>query len=176
MKVEEWKSIDGFEDFYEVSNFGNVRSLNYHNWGIIKNLTPVIDRYGYKRVCLCMNGKQYNRVIHRMVATAFLENPNGFPQINHINEIKTDNRVENLEWCTAKENASYGSRNKRMARSKKNKNCKSVIQMDLSGSEIRRWVSFAEINRVLGYDVGFLARCCKGRSKTAYGYKWQYAT
>lgn len=174
--TEEWKKVEGFEGFYEVSNFGNVRSLNYHNWGIVKNLTPVVDRYGYERVCLTKNGKQFNRLVHRLVATAFVENPNDLPQINHLNEIKTDNRVVNLEWCSAKENTNHGTRNQRMSQSKKNKNCKAVVQMDMNGNEIRKWVSFMEVNRVLGYDVGFLARCCKGRSKSAYGYMWCYAT
>lgn len=173
---EEWRNIEGFEGFYQVSNQGNVRSLNYHNWGIAKNLTPVIDRYGYERVCMCKNGKQFNRQVHRMVAQAFIDNPTSLPQINHINEIKTDNRVENLEWVSAKDNANHGTRNHRMSRSKQNKNCKALIQLDKQGSEIRRWVSFMEVNRVLGYDVGFLARCCKGRCETAYGFKWQYAT
>ena len=173
--MEEWKSIDGFEGFYEVSNFGNVRSLNYHNWGIVKNLTPTIDRYGYERVCLCKNGKQFNRLVHRMVATAFIGNPDNLPQINHLNEIKTDNRAENLEWCSAKDNVNHGTRNERMSKSKRNTNCRAIVQSDLQGKEIRKWVSFMEVNRVLGYDVGFLARCCKGRCETAYGYKWRYA-
>lgn len=174
--TEEWKKVEDFEGFYEVSNFGNVRSLNYHNWGIVKNLIPVVDRYGYERVCLTKNGKQFNRLVHRLVATAFIENPNDLPQINHLNEIKTDNRVVNLEWCSAKENMNHGTRNQRMSQSKKNKNCKAIVQMDMNGNEIRKWVSFMEVNRVLGYDVGFLARCCKGRSKSAYGYMWCYAT
>lgn len=174
--IEEWRNIEGFEGLYQVSNYGNVRSLNYHNWGIVKNLTPIVDRYGYERVCMCKNGKQFNRLIHRMVAVAFIDNPNTFPQINHINETKTDNRFDNLEWVTANKNANHGTRNQRMSQSKRNKNCKSVIQMDVQGCEIRKWVSFMEINRVLGYDVGFLARCCKGRCETAYGYKWRYAT
>lgn len=176
MQMEIWKPANDFEGFYEVSNLGNVRSLNYHNRGIIKNLVPVVDKYGYKKVCLCKGGKQYNRAVHRMVAAAFLENPHDLPQVNHINELKTDNRVENLEWCTAKQNVNHGSRNIRMAQSKRNTNCKSVVQMDLSGKKIREWISFSEIKRMFGYDVGFIIRCCKGRSKTAYGYKWQYAT
>ena len=172
---EKWVSVEGFGGLYEVSNLGNVRSLNYNNRGIIKNLSPIIDRYGYLRVCLCNGGKQYNRTVHRLVAVAFLDNPDNLPAVNHINEDKLDNRVENLEWCTVKENDNHGTRNRRMAQSKRNRNCKSVVQLDRRGKEIRKWVSFSEVNRVLGFDVGYLARCCKGRCDTAYGYKWQYA-
>lgn len=173
---EQWKQVKGFEGIYEVSNFGNVRSLHYRNWNIVKNLTPFINRDGYKRVCLCRSGKQLNMFVHRIVATAFIENPDNLPQINHLNEIKTDNRVENLAWCSAKENVNHGTRNERMSKAKLNTNCKAIIQLDAQGREIRRWVSLMEVNRAFGYDVGFLGRCCKGRCEKAYGYKWRYAT
>ena len=174
--MEKWKTVKGFEGLYEISNLGNVRSLNYHNWGIVKNLTPVMDKDGYLRVCLSKNGKQYNGTVHRMVAQAFIENPNSFPQINHINEDKSDNRVENLEWCDCLYNNNHGTRNNRISKSKRNTKCKKVVQTDLNGNVIREWVSLNEIMRVLGFNAAFVARCCHGVKPTAYGYRWQYAT
>ena len=173
--MEIWKQVKGFEGLYEVSNLGNVRSLNYHNWGITKNLTPTADKYGYLRVCLSKNDKQHNGIVHRMVAQAFIDNPNDFPQINHINEDKSDNRVENLEWCDCLHNNNHGTRNTRISKSKRNTKCKTVIQMDLQGNVIREWVSLNEVMRVLGFNAAFVARCCHGVKPTAYGYKWQYA-
>ena len=99
-RTETWKPIKDFEGLYEVSDLGNVRSLNYHNWGIVKNLSPTVDKYGYLRVCLSKDESQFSRCVHRLVALAFLDNPDRLPQINHINEDKTDNRPCNLEWCT----------------------------------------------------------------------------
>lgn len=174
--TEIWKTAKGYEGLYEVSNLGNVRSLNYHNWGIVRNLTPVMDKYGYMRVCLCKGNKQYNGLVHRMVARAFLENPLDLPQINHINEDKSDNRVENLEWCDCLYNNNHGTRNERISKSKRNTKSKTVIQMDLQGNFIREWVSLNEIMRVLGFNAAFVARCCHGVKPTAYGYRWQYAT
>lgn len=174
--TEIWKTVKGYEGLYEVSNLGNVRSLDYHNWGVVRNLTPVMDCYGCMRVCLCKNNKQRNGLVHRMVAQAFLENPLELPQINHINENKSDNRVENLEWCDCLHNNNHGTRNERISKSKRNTKCKKVIQMDLQGNFIREWVSLNEIMRVLGFNAAFVARCCHGVKPTAYGYRWQYAT
>lgn len=173
--MEIWKQVKGFEGLYEVSNLGNVRSLNYHNWGIVKNLTPTADKFGYLRVCLSKNDRQYNGIVYRMVAQAFIENPDNFPQINHINEDKSDNRVENLEWCDCLYNNNHGTRNNRISQSKRNTKCKKVIQMDLDGNVLREWVSLNEVMRVLGFNAAFVARCCHGVKPTAYGYKWQYA-
>ena len=174
-RTEIWKPVDGFEWFYEVSDLGNVRSLNYHNWGIAKNLTPVLDKDGYLRVCLSMNGKQYNRTVHRMVALAFLDNPENLPQINHVNEDKSDNRVCNLEWCTCEYNNNYGTRNERVSSSKRNTNCKKILQLDLNGNLIREWESLQEIGRQLGYGVAHISRVCRGIKKTGYGFKWRFA-
>lgn len=174
--MEIWKPVKRYKGIYEVSNLGNVRSLNYHNWGIVRNLTPVMDKDGYLRVCLSKDGKQSNGLIHRMVAQAFLDNPKGVSQVNHINENKTDNRVENLEWCDCLYNNNFGTRNERISKSKRNTNCKAVIQLDLQGNPIREWVSLNEIMRVLGFNAAFVARCCHGVKPTAYGYRWQYAT
>lgn len=178
MKIltEIWKPVKEFEGLYEVSNLGNVRSLNYHNWGVIHNLTPVESKDGYLRVCLSKDAKQFNKSVHQMVAQAFLDNPNEFSQVNHINEKKTDNRVENLEWCDCMYNNNYGTRNKRISKSKRNTKCKAVIQLDLQGNFIREWVSLNEIMRVLGFNAAFVARCCHGVKPTAYGYKWVYTT
>ena len=106
---EIWKDIEGYEGKYQVSNLGRVRSLNYHRMGITKLLKARKDKDGYNMAFLVRSG--YNRPVgvHRLVAQAFIPNPNNYPCVNHKNEVKDDNRVENLEWCTVRYNTLYGT-------------------------------------------------------------------
>lgn len=106
--MEVWKDIKGYEGMYQVSNYGNVRSLDYRRMGAIKVLKPFNDKYGYKAICLVKNKQKHTFTVHRLVAIAFISNPNNYPCVNHKNEIRDDNRVENLEWCTVKYNTNYG--------------------------------------------------------------------
>lgn len=124
--IEEWKSIPGYEGLYEISSYGRVRSLErfyirqnvimVHKPEII--LSPVKDGFGYLQVGLHCNGKQKIIKVHRLVAQAFIPNPDNFPQINHKDEDKTNNNVDNLEWCTAKYNINYGTRQERSINTK----------------------------------------------------------
>ena len=117
MKEEIWRPIEGYEGLHEVSSYGRVKSLEksyIRKNGIIDHkseriLIPIKDKDGYLQVNLHCNGKQYQRKIHRLVAQAFLPNPYNLPQVNHKDEDKTNNRVDNLEWCDAKYNMNYGS-------------------------------------------------------------------
>lgn len=109
---EIWKPVVGLENLYEVSNKGNVRSLNYKRQGIVHNLILLNNTHGYKSVMI--GGK--SRTVHRLVAVAFIPNPNNYPQINHKDENKANNCVENLEWCTPKYNINYGEHNEKISR------------------------------------------------------------
>ena len=133
--MEEYKEIKGFEGLYEVSNEGNVRSLKRN---IILN--PIIVGSGYHHVCLCKDGNHYPKRINRLVAEAFIPNPDNLPCVNHKNEIKTDNRVENLEWCDYQYNCNYGTRNERIGRanaiSQKGKKFSEETKRKLSESQI----------------------------------------
>ena len=113
--IEEWRPIEGYEGLYEVSNTGQVRSLDrfYYRLHKGKVLSPTKDRYGYLTVTLNCNGKSKTIKIHRLVAQAFLLNPDNLPQVNHKDEVKTNNNVDNLEWCTAKYNNNFGTRQER---------------------------------------------------------------
>ena len=119
MTEEIWRPIEGYEGLYEVSSYGRVRSLDkyvkcdYEKYRLHKGkvLSPGKDKDGYLSVVLSCNGKLHLKKIHRLVAEAFIPNPDNLPQVNHKDEDKTNNRVDNLEWCNRKYNCNYGSRN-----------------------------------------------------------------
>ena len=125
MTEEIWRPVVGFEGLYEVSSYGRVKSLKrpYENnggiqWTKERILSPGKDKDGYLQVNLHCNGKQHQRKIHRLVAQAFLPNPDNLPMVNHKDEDKTNNRVDNLEWCTAKYNSTYGTVRERAAKTR----------------------------------------------------------
>lgn len=166
---EIFKDIEGYEGVYQISNLGNVKSLKYGKERILK---PKKDVGGYLRVTLCKEGKLKHYKIHRLVAEAFIVNPNNLPQLNHKDEDKTNNRVENLEWCTHFYNNNYGTRNQRSVESNTNHPNKSKQVMCLETGKI--YPSTHQVERELGYNRGNISKCCTGRYKQAYGYTWKY--
>lgn len=174
---EVWKDIAGYEGLYQVSNFGRVRSLervvqHMHSGKLTlpsKLKEPSFDgRYLF--VVLSKDGKRKQFSIHRLVAETFIPNPDGLPCVNHKDENKTNNHVDNLEWCTYKYNTHYGTNIER-ARKKKGK---AVNQYDLHGNLVNSWESLAEAERAAGYDHRRTSRAALGQRKTAYGYIWRY--
>jgi hypothetical protein len=107
MSEEIWKAIAGYEAQYEVSNFGRIKSLNFNRTGKERILKSVTIKSGYCQVSLCENNNCIIHSVHRLVAKAFIPNPENKPEVNHINGVKADNRVENLEWNTQSENGSH---------------------------------------------------------------------
>ena len=176
--MEIWKDVKGYEGLYQVSNLGNVRSLNYRRYGGVRNLTPKCNNYGRLWVDLWKNGRNKMFLIHRLVASAFIPNPNNYPQINHIDENPQNNVAENLEWCTAKYNVQTYNKNhpeKRHAPRGPNKNCTAIKQLTLAGETVKLWSNSREVMREQGWSDWSISQCCKGKRKTAYGFIWQYA-
>ena len=124
----------------------------------------------YLSVTLTINNKPKQYLVHRLVALAFIQNTNNYKEINHKNEDKTDNRVENLEWCDRSYNNNYGNRLTKFA----NSISKSVIQYTLDGVFVREWKSVAEIRREKGYDSSYISKCCRGIYKTSHNFIWKY--
>lgn len=158
-EIEEWKDIKGFERLYQVSNLGNVKSLKFGKERILK---PCKNKKGYLCVWLFKNGKGKIGRVNRLVANAFLPNPNNLPEVNHIDEDKNNNRVDNLEWMSTKNNVRYSQ-------------AKSVNQYTLDGRFIRTWDCINELFYQFGYNVSHIIECCKGKLKTSYGFLWKYA-
>ena len=178
---EQWLPIEGYEDLYQVSNLGRVKSLNYRKSNQEQILKQDTNKKGYQQVQLYKDRKPKTFRVHRLVANAFIPNPNNLPQVNHKDEVKANNHVSNLEWCTVEYNINYGTRNEKVSKlmyGKLGKDCpnsKQVIQLTLSGEVVRKWDSTMDIQRELGYNQGNISKCCKGKRKTSNGYKWCYA-
>ena len=177
---EVWKDIAGYEGLYQISSLGNVKSLNYNRTKKERILTPGKRGSGYLFVCLCKVGKSKKFNIHRLVGDAFIENPKNFPQVNHIDEDKTNNCVDNLEWCTAKYNMNFGTRGARDLETKKLRNRKnaekSVLQFTKDGKFVNEYHSISEAERNTGIYQSNIVQCCKNRKryKSAGGYIWKY--
>ena len=171
---EVYKDIEGYEGLYQVSNKGRVKSLKNNKTKKEKILKPFIVK-GYLQVILCKNNTIKGLKIHRLVAKSFIENPNNYPCVNHKDECKTNNVVENLEWCTQKYNINFGTRNKRTSEKLINRNDKSkqVYQYTKDGELIKVWESTRECGRN-GFDQRHISDCCLGKQKTHKGYIWSY--
>lgn len=208
---EIWRDVKGYEGLYQVSNLGRVKSLerfkktrknkNGRNGYIHMQESiriPTKDYKGYLRLTLCKEGKQKPFRVHRLVAQAFIPNPNNLPQVNHKDENKENNFVyinedgtadlekSNLEWCTNEYNHNYGTRNKRSAEKhigrkipfEQIKNKIAVLQINKDTNEvIRKYDSIKEAQICCGVKTHYshIGACCKGERKTAYGFKWRYA-
>ena len=189
--TEQWKDIIGYEGLYQISSYGRVKSLPRKGCKgqIVK---PSFTNSGYQQTHLCKNGKAVTKMVHRIVAIHFIYNPDNLPEVNHINECKTDNRVENLEWCTRLQNVRHGTGVKRMAKAHNykesaiksaqnhdykaiaRKRAKPVLQYSKDGKFIKRWDSLRDITRELGYSCGNLSGACNGKFKYRYGYAWKF--
>ena len=156
------KDIAGYEGLYAVTSCGKIWS--YRNECFLK---PVADVRGYLKVNLFKDGMMKTYRIHRLVADAYIPNPENLPQINHRDENKTNNCLQNLEWCDAKYNTNYGTRNEKASNSRK----KPILQFDLNGNFIREWQNATDVGREVN---GRICNCLKGRYKTACGFVWKY--
>lgn len=177
MEQEIWKDVVGYEGLYQVSNLGRVKSLPVHRkvgWAdyISKEiiLKQSVDRSGYLVVCLHKEKVRHIAKVHRLVALAFLENPNNYRCVNHKDEDKTNNNVNNLEYCTHSYNNNYGTRNERVMKA----NCKRVVQYTKSGIFIAEWNGTRDAQRNTGVHSCNISLVCKGVRKTSGGFIWKY--
>ena len=194
-----WKDIEGFDGAYQINENGDVYS--HKSRKILKN---VIGTHGYYMVYLsASNGKTVARQIHRLVALAFIPNPDNKPCIDHIDGNRTNNSLSNLRWCTVKENnnnpifkercskSKLGTKlsantirkryetwvrnGRHVTRSLNNGKSKPVIQYDMNMNRVATFPSVMEVSRQFGYNPSNIGNCCYGRKKTAYGFIWRYA-
>ena len=156
------KDIKGYEGLYGITSCGKVWS--YRNEKFLK---PWVSRNGYFMVNLHKDGKVKKYTVHRLVAEAYIPNTENLPQINHRDENKANNCLQNLEWCDASYNINYGTHNEKVSNSRKIP----ILQYDLDGNFIREWNSATDIGKEVSSTI---CNCLKGKLKSAYGYIWKY--
>lgn len=170
-----WKSIKGFEQSYDISDTGLVRS-KVNNKGKLRYLIKKthVNNNGYEVVPLSHKGKRKLLAVHRIVALAFIPNPENYPQINHKNENKLDNTVANLEWCTSKYNCQYGSRTERMRmKRREDKRSFNVEQIDKEGNVVNTFFSMKEAQRITGIRESGISKCVNGIILSSGGFYWR---
>lgn len=186
---ETWKPVVDYEGYYEVSNLGNIRSVSHLISGYVNggfrtyytkssSLKHNISKVGYVMVSLSKQGKVKHFNLHRLVAKAFIPNPNNFPCINHKDEDKTNNNIKNLEWCTKKHNANWGSNPRRLSEmfAKKPPRHRKVSQYTMDGKFVKTFYAASHAAKELRIGSGWIIACCRGTkgAKSAGGYKWKY--
>lgn len=152
------KDIKNYEGLYAVTSCGKIWS--YHSKKFLKLST---DSEGYLKVCLYKDNGKKQYYIHRLVAMAYLPNPENLPQINHKDENKTNNCLQNLEWCDSKYNNNYGTKIDRQK--------KPILQFTLDGEFVREWPSATDVGQEVKKQIN---NCLRGRAKSAYNYLWKY--
>ena len=175
--MEVWRDVRGYEGLYQVSTFGRVRSLDRTIHGVRygqawsstrkgREMCPNTDKDGYKTIKLCSEGRVSRWRVHRLVALAFIPNPEDKPQINHINGHKADNRVENLEWATNSENTLHKFKVLKCRASR----VKETVCLDT----MKVYPTATAAARECGVDISHVVACCRGRRSHAGGYRFQY--
>ena len=185
---ENWRSVVGWEDYYMVSSFGRVVSLDRRKqrkngtyYSVKKRiLKPNTSKHNgilYSYICFRKNCSRYFVGIHRLVAKAFIQNPNNYPEIDHIDRNGLNNNVENLRWCDRKTNMNNENTLKAMSKAQKGKQLptlrKPVVQLK-DGVFVCTFKSISEASSVLGINSGVVTSICKGRRKHHKGYKFMY--
>lgn len=176
------KMLNGYKGLYMVSNTGKIKALpkfhktnkDYSSIGYMqkeKILSVYYDKKsGYGRIGLTKNGKTNRKYIHRLVAEAFIPNPENKSEVNHIDENKENNNIENLEWCDRKYNNNYGNRNKYVSK----KLSKSIIQKDLNNNIIKIWDSISDVGKELEISTSHISSCCNKKRHTTGGFRWEF--
>lgn len=188
MEKEIWKDIEGYEGLYQVSNYGKVKRLkrkikNQYIFKYEKITNNILKGHkiqkGYIQVRLInQNGESKSFLIHRLVAQAFIPNPNNYPQINHKDENKENNKVDNLEWCNCYYNNNYGTKKERLSiiqksiiREYRNKR---VAQYDLNMNKINEFKSITEAHKITNINLANISSCCLNNRKTAGKFIWKF--
>lgn len=189
---EEWKDVVGFEGFYQVSNLGRVRTVtreqwNGQSWHLVKSLLikPSVQNSGYLRVTLSVNGKKKYKTVHRLVAEAFLDIPEGNEEliVNHKDEDKLNNNINNLEWVTIRENNSYNKRQEKIAAKNKNNGLyerlskqlsKPVVAIPIDKTKPTINLTSVTDGKNYGFNPSEISAVARGRKRTHYGYTFKY--